>query len=158
MRVKKHNAHIDIDNRQKSVKLTAGHRACIRRAVKATLEYENFSFDAEVSVSVVSVAEIHALNKVYRDTDRPTDVLSFPQYENGEFEDDNGVVVLGDVILCMDILQAQAVSFGHSFERELCYLTIHSILHLLGYDHENGGEEEKIMTQKQDEIIKILGL
>ncbi len=158
MKVKKHNAHIDIDNRQKSVKLTMGHRALIRRAVKAVLEYENFSFDAEVSVSVVTVSEIHALNKVYRDADKPTDVLSFPLCEDGEFEDDNGVVVLGDVILCADILAAQAEAFGHSFERELCYLTIHSILHLLGYDHVGSIEEEKEMTNKQDEIIQKLGL
>lgn len=155
---KTRNAHIDIDNRQKSVKLTLSHRALIRRAVKTVLEYENFGFDAEVSVSAVTVPEIHALNKVYRDTDRPTDVLSFPQYDDGKFEDDNGVVTLGDVVLCAEILQSQAESFGHSFERELAYLTIHSVLHLLGYDHEAGGGEERIMTQKQDEIIKILGL
>ena len=155
---KTRNAHIDIDNRQKDVKLTMSHRALIRRAVKAVLEYESFGFDAEVSVSVVTASEIHALNKVYRDTDRPTDVLSFPLCEGGEFEDDNGVVTLGDVVLCTEILQKQADTFGHSFERELAYLTIHSVLHLLGYDHEAGGEEERIMTNKQDEIIQILGL
>lgn len=158
MKAKKHNAHIDIDNRQKSIKLTVGHRALIRRAVKTVLEYEDFPFDAEVSVSVVTPTEIHALNKGYREADRPTDVLSFPLCENGDFEDDNGVVVLGDVVLCAEILSSQADTFGHSFERELCYLTIHSVLHLLGYDHESGGEEEKEMTRKQDEIIAMMGL
>ncbi len=159
MKAKKaQNAHIDIDNRQKSIKLTVSHRAIIRKAVKAVLEYEDFPFDAEVSVSVVTVPEIHALNKIYRDKDRPTDVLSFPQHEDGEWENGHGVVTLGDVVLCADILSAQSVSFGHTFERELAYLTIHSVLHLLGYEHEDGGEEERIMTEKQNELIKILGL
>ena len=94
--------------------------------------------------------------------DRPTDVLSFPMAEDdnniGDFDMDKGAVLLGDIVISVEKIEEQAQEYMHSFERELAYLTIHSTLHLLGYDHVTSEEDEKEMTQKQDKIIESMGL
>lgn len=111
---------------------------------------------AEVSLSFVSDKEIQELNKHYREMDKVTDVLSFPQYEDLNELPEEGVIPLGDVVICMEQAERQAEEFGHSLERELVYLFIHSICHLLGYDHmeeadrqEMRAKEERIMDQLQ---------
>lgn len=112
----------------------------------------------EISVSFVGLDEIHELNREYRAVDRPTDVLSFPQFEDLEEEiPEVGEICLGDVVICRDKAEEQAKEFGHSFERELVYLFTHSILHLLGYDHMEE-DEKKLMRAREEEIMEKIGL
>ena len=140
-----------IDDRQKQIKVPSGTRLLVRRACKAVLKFENFQYPAEVSVSFVDDEEIHRMNLEYRNVDRSTDVLSFPLTENGDYEvsPDSGCVPLGDIVISLEHAQAQAEEFGHSFEREVAYLTVHSMLHLLGYDHEAGGLEQVRMRERR---------
>lgn len=112
----------------------------------------------EISVTFVGLDEIHQLNREYRGVDRPTDVLSFPQFEDLDEEiPDVGEICLGDVVICRDKAEEQANEFGHSFERELVYLFTHSILHLLGYDHMET-DEKRLMRAREEEIMEKIGL
>ena len=139
--------------------LTPALRALVKRAVNKALEYEEFTRLAEVSVTAVDGDEIKRLNAEWRNNDSVTDVLSFPSLDDSDeivaFDDE--AIVLGDIVLCMDKCFAQAEEFGHSIEREVAYLTAHSTLHLLGYDHMEE-DEEKEMVSKQGEIVALLGL
>ncbi|MDF3003310.1 MAG: ybeY [Bacillota bacterium] len=111
----------------------------------------------EISVTFVSTEEIHELNRVYRDKDSVTDVLSFPQYETVSEMHQAGVICLGDVVICPEQALLQADEFGHSGERELVYLFVHSVFHLLGYDHIE--EEDKAEMRAQEEkIMNLIGL
>ncbi|WP_297281914.1 rRNA maturation RNase YbeY [uncultured Anaerococcus sp.] len=123
--------------------------------IKTVLQTEGLSLAYEVSISFVDKDEIHRLNKEYRGVDRPTDVLSFPMDEDFFIE---GVdTMLGDIVICMDIAKEQADDFGHSLDREIMYLTAHSCLHLLGYDHME--QEEKLaMRSREKEVMKSLGV
>ncbi len=137
---------------------TRALRALTKRAVNETLKYEEAERCCEVSVTFVDCDEIKRLNRDFRNKDSVTDVLSFPTFDDGEiiaFESE--AVALGDVIICYDRCLEQSVEFGHSVEREVAYLTVHSVLHLLGYDHMTP-DEEKEMTAKQDEIIQKVRL
>ena len=149
-----------ITNEQNAVKVPSGLRILIRRSCNAVLEYENFDGPAEISVTFVDNARIHELNKQYRDKDAPTDVLSFPMGENGEYDlnEDTGAYILGDVVISMEKAVEQAEMYGHSLSREVGFLTVHSMLHLLGYDHENGGIEAVIMREKEETVLSRLGL
>ncbi len=149
-----------IDDRQKQIRVPSGTRLLVRRACKAALKFENFQYPAEISVSFVDDQEIHEINLKYRNVDRATDVLSFPLTENGNYEvsPESGCVPLGDIVISLEHAKAQAEEFGHSFEREVAYLTVHSMLHLLGYDHEAGGIEQVHMREKEEGILKQLGL
>jgi len=117
-----------------------------------------------VNVKLSNSDEIHNLNKTYRNVDRATDVLSFPnlEFENkdisaetlaGEMDMDTGLVHLGDIIICKEIAKKQASEYGHSYKREICFLALHGLLHLIGYDHETK-EEEAEMMNKTEEILK----
>ena len=132
----------------------------IRRSVIAALDYEGYSNDCEVSVTLTDNEGIHALNKQYRSIDAPTDVLSFPlvEYENTEEPPVDEATMLGDIVISLERAEEQAEEFGHSFEREVSFLTVHSMLHLLGYDHVNSEEEEEEMRSRQRDIMKALGL
>ena len=139
----------------------AAHEELIQQAVEATLAYEAFPQDAEVEVLFASLEEIHAINLEQRGIDRPTDVLSFPMEEEpftAEPDPTTGAVFLGSMVLCLDKAMAQAEEYGHSPEREIAFLTVHSILHLLGYDHEPGEEEEREMFRRQEEVLQSMGL
>lgn len=130
----------------------------MEESVSLALELEGISSDrVEVSISFVNLDEIHELNKEYRGVDSPTDVLSFPQFERDEEVPSLGPIYLGDVVICTDKAKAQAVEFGHSYERELIYLFTHSILHLLGYDHMED-DEKKEMRLREEEIMDKLGI
>lgn len=131
----------------------------VERVAKEALRYEGFSDNCEISFSLVDNEEIHEINKKYRGIDRPTDVLSFPliDFENEEVPDDSNTIALGDIIISIDKLKEQSEAYNHSFERELGFLTAHSMLHLLGYDHMTE-PEEKVMFKKQEEILNNLGL
>lgn len=149
-------------NEQKIVKIPLSLRSLINRVVKATLENENFKKDAEVSVSFVNNETIHKLNLEYRGKDKPTDVLSFPMTDVDEEEDDidlsTGAVMLGDIIISAEKAMEQANEYGHGIEREICFLAVHSTLHLLGYDHETSEDDEKYMNQTQESILQKIGL
>ena len=149
-------------NEQKEVKISFKIRRLIKKAITEALLEEKFEYPAEISVSFVNNAKIHELNREYREQDRPTDVLSFPMWEKEELDDgtalDGHAVTLGDIIISAEKAQAQAQEYGHSIEREIAFLSVHSTLHLLGYDHEVSEEDEKYMNQKQEEALIKIGL
>ena len=149
-----------IENKQKEVKIPTGLRMLIRRCCNAVLRTENFEGSVEVSVSFVSVEEIHELNLKFRGKDAPTDVLSFPLGEDGKYDidHDTGAYLLVDIVLCMQKAVDQAKLYDHSLQREVGFLTAHSVLHLLGYDHEKGGMEAVRMREREEEIMNLLGL
>ncbi|MBN6849688.1 putative rRNA maturation factor [Staphylococcus saprophyticus] len=121
-------------------------------------EQENIEEEAELSVTFVDKDEIQEINKTYRDKDKVTDVISFALEEDEpEITGIEMPRVLGDIIICTDVAQEQADSYGHSFERELGFLALHGFLHLLGYDHMNE-QDEKQMFGRQDQILNAYGL
>ena len=148
-----------ISNRQNVVKIPTGIRLLVRRCCNAALRLENFSEDAEISVSFVDNDEIRQLNKQHRNIDAATDVLSFPLGENGVYDhNDTGAAMLGDIVISMPKAVEQAELYGHSLQREVGYLTAHSMFHLLGYDHVNGGVEAVHMREKEETVMTMLGL
>ena len=134
----------------------------IREAVETTLDFEDFQNHCEVSVTFTDNEGIHALNKKFREVDKPTDVLSFPLFDfEGETDEppvDEIMSNLGDIVISLERAKEQADEYGHSFEREVAFLCVHSMLHLLGYDHEISEEDDIEMRSKQTEIMKIMGL
>lgn len=149
-----------ITNNQKKVKIPTGIRMLIRRCCHAVLRMEGFDDPAEISVTFVDNEQIRELNAQYRNKDSATDVLSFPMGENGVYDvnHDTGAKILGDIVLSMETALEQADRFGHGLDREVGYLTAHSMLHLLGYDHENGGMERVRMREKEEMVMTQLGL
>lgn len=148
-----------IDNRQKTIKIPSGLRLLVRRSCNATLVEEGFDGKAEVNVTFVDDAQIKELNSQYRKKDMPTDVLSFPMGEEGKFDlnPDTDAYVLGDVVISIERATDQADKFGHSLQREVAFLTVHSMLHILGYDHEKGGIEAMRMREKEEAVMASLG-
>ena len=130
----------------------------LNQAASALFEAEGVDMErAEISLTLVSLEEIRELNRDYRDVDRETDVLSFPQYEGVEEMPEAGALCLGDVVICLDKVKSQAEEFGHSFEREFVYLFAHSLLHLLGYDHMED-DEKAVMRAKEEATMKEINL
>lgn len=133
----------------------------IEKIITDSLAYEGFKKPCEVSVSIVDNEEIHQINRQFRDIDRATDVLSFPllTFEEGEMPDLNekDEVLLGDIIISLERAREQAEEYGHSLKREIAFLTAHSMLHLLGYDHMEA-EEEKEMFARQRDILNKAGI
>ncbi len=119
----------------------------VRRAITETLRYEDFRGRAEVSVTFTDDEKIRELNSRYRGKDAPTDVLSFPMEERA---------LLGDIVISLETAARQAALYGHPLEREAAFLTVHSVLHLLGYDHETSPEDERDMFARQDEIMRLV--
>ena len=148
-----------ITDAQKAVRIPTGMRMLIRRACIAVLRNEKFKGSAEVSVTFVDNEEIRKLNAKYRDKDAVTDVLSFPMGEDGVYDKNlkTGASILGDVVISMQKAVEQADEFGHSIEREVCYLTVHSMLHLLGYDH-MAPVEKRVMRFKEESVMTLIGL
>ena len=140
-------------NDQKKEKTPKQLRDLIRQAVLASLKYEGLSDGGpfEVSISFTDDKGIRELNKQWRGIDAPTDVLSFP------FEDGQGGV-LGDIVISLERARSQSEEYGHSFEREAAFLAVHSMLHLLGYDHESSEEDEGDMRRRQREILESMNL
>ena len=127
-------------------------------AAKYCLELEGIDEErTEISVTFVEAEEIRELNRDYRDNDKVTDVLSFPQFDDLNDIPDFGEICLGDVVICKDRAEEQAEEFGHSFEREIIYLFTHSILHLLGYDHMEEVEKQE-MRAREEEVMTHLGI
>ena len=132
--------------------------ATMKKAAEYFLDLEQvYQERTEISVTFVEGEEIRNLNREYRDTDKVTDVLSFPQFDDLDEIPEFGEICLGDVVICKDRALEQAEEFGHSFEREIIYLFTHSILHLLGYDHMEE-DEKKEMRQREEEVMAHLGI
>ncbi|MGN1133604.1 MAG: rRNA maturation RNase YbeY [Oscillospiraceae bacterium] len=153
-------AKVLITNKQNKVKIPVGIRLLVRKCCHAVAVSEGFQQDFEVSVTFVDDEEIHELNKTHRNIDRPTDVLSFPLGENGVYDINNetGAALLGDIVISIPTAEKQAHIYGHSLEREIGFLTVHSMLHLLGYDHEESKLQERIMREKEESILTSLGI
>ncbi len=149
-----------ITNNQKTVRIPTGVRMLIRRCCNAVLIGEEFKGSAEISVTIVDNAEIHELNLKHRNIDRPTDVLSFPLGVDGVYDinNDTGAQMLGDIVISIEKAIEQAELYGHSLDREIAFLTVHSMLHLLGYDHEPGGLELVRMREREEAVLTQLGL
>ncbi|MBO5859361.1 MAG: rRNA maturation RNase YbeY [Clostridia bacterium] len=149
-----------ISNEQTDFRIPTGVRMLVRRCCTAVLVQENFTDPAEISVTFVDDDQIHALNKDYRNIDRSTDVLSFPLGENGVYDIniDTGAKLLGDIVISIPHALDQADRYGHSLQREIGFLTVHSMLHLLGYDHVNGGIESVRMREKEEAVLTQMGL
>ena len=139
----------------------------VRAVVLAALEYEGVEQNCDVCVMITDDSGIHELNREHRNMDKPTDVLSFPMLELSpgekievsplELDPETGAVMLGDIAISYERAEEQAKEYGHSIEREISFLTVHGILHLLGYDHEKGPEDEKLHFSRQEEILNNMG-
>ena len=131
----------------------------IENVISEALKYEGVSDNTEISVTIVDNEEIRKINNKFRNIDRATDVLSFPliDFDNEDLPNDGSKIYLGDIIISIERAKEQANEYGHSLDREVGFLTAHSMLHLLGYDH-MVPEEEKVMFAKQEEILSNLGL
>jgi len=163
---KNFSINIIIENLQDKIEVTDDMADLFRKTVEKSLEAENFGISSEVSILLVDNDKIKEMNKEYRNIDSPTDVLSFPmldmvegklESDAGDYDLDEGVLLLGDIVISMEMAQKQAIEYGHSFERELAFLLTHGLFHLLGYDHETG-EEEKRMLGKQEAVLESIGL
>ena len=148
-----------IKDSQHEVKIPVGIRLLVRRCCQAVLTTEGFGHDTEVSVSFVNNDEIRKLNKQYRNKDMETDVLSFPLCEGDhlEYNTNTDFVLLGDIVISMEMAVKQAKMYGHVLEREIAFLTVHSMLHLLGYDHETSSLEQRKMREKEEAVLDKLG-
>ena len=141
--------------------ITYKMKMLVRASVLATLAYEGYEPECELSVTFTDNEGIRAVNKQYRNIDKETDVLSFPltDFEGGdEPPADEPTVSLGDIVISLEKAEAQAEEFGHSIEREVAFLSVHSTLHLLGYDHELSEEDDADMRRRQREILETMGL
>ncbi len=151
---------VDIENQQKAYKIPTGLRMLIRRCCHAVLELEKVDGSVQVDVTLVDNERIHQVNLEQRNIDAPTDVLSFPLGENGVYDEhpETGEKLLGNIMISLEQAAKQAEDYGHSFNREVGYLTVHSMLHLLGYDHVQGGMEAVRMREKEETVMKQVGL
>ncbi len=150
-------------------RLEFDYEALVKRVIEACMDYEACPYEAEVNVLFTDDEEIRQINKEYRDIDSPTDVLSFPNNEfeipgdfsnleedvAGSFHPETGELLLGDIVISVDRAILQAEEYGHSLEREIAFLTAHSIFHLFGYDHMEE-EERRVMEDKQKEVLDKL--
>ena len=148
---------IDIENNQGEIEITSTIENIIRDCINKTLDMERFRMKTMVSVSLVDNDIIRDVNLEYRDVDSDTDVLSFPMLEIHDIDPDVGAVILGDIMISMEKAEVQAKEYGHSFERELGFLIVHGMLHLLGYDHMEQ-EERDIMRSREEAILEALSL
>ncbi|MBQ8624883.1 MAG: rRNA maturation RNase YbeY [Agathobacter sp.] len=153
------------------VPFTFDYKELAQRVINQCLNYAEFPYEAEVNLTLTDNEGIHAINKEFRQMDRPTDVLSFPmlEYETPgdfafldeedceDFNPDTGEALLGDIVISVDKVLEQAESYGHSVEREYAFLITHSMLHLFGYDHMTE-EEAKVMEAKQTEILNEMNI
>jgi len=145
---------------QKEIKVPTGIRLLVRKCCHAVLRAEDMYGNYEVSVSFLDNEQIRELNRDYRNKNMPTDVLSFPSSDGKDFDisSESGAKMLGDIAISIPKVYDQAEHYGHSLQREFAYLTVHSMLHLLGYDHEAGGIAAVKMREKEESVLAMLGL
>ncbi len=155
-----------IENEQAAVAVSDDLLELLDKTVKACLASENIKVGCEANILLTDDSSIRSINKQFRQIDKATDVLSFPMAdmkdgkllsETGDYDPDEELLLLGDIVISMETAVRQAEQYGHSFERELAFLTAHGIFHLLGYDHMEK-DEETVMTSKQEAVLGKLGL
>lgn len=159
-------AELIIENEQNKEAVTKDLTSAIQAVCDKVMETEECDFDAEISITFVDNEAIRAINKEHRSIDRATDVLSFPMLEfdedgiasDAELDSDGDLVMLGDIVISLERAREQSEEFGHSFLREVAFLTAHSMLHLLGYDHVDDEEGDRIMREKQNTVLDALGI
>ena len=136
----------------------------IKSAVRLCLENEKFEHDSEISILLVDNERIAKINKEHMGIDKPTDVLSFPMVDmcrgkvldrTGDYDMENQLLVLGDIVISLEKAKEQAEEYGHSFEREIAFLVTHGVYHLLGYDHEDPEQENEMMSRQEDVLTKM---
>lgn len=156
----KNKLKVYITDMQKDFPIPTGIRLLVRKCCHAVLQNELMNGSYEVSVRFLTDNQMHQLNKEYRNVDNSTDVLSFPTMKDGKFDQniETGANMLGDIAISIPKVYSQAEQFAHSIQREFAFLTVHSMLHLLGYDHEEGGIAEVRMREKEETILAKLGL
>lgn len=147
---------------------TTAVEALLRRVIPAVLEAEKVGVPCEVDVLLTDDEGIHAINLEQREVDAPTDVLSFPMFElapgeppaegNAELDPDTGLLPLGDMAISLERARAQGEEYGHGAERETAYLAVHSVLHLLGYDHMDDGPQKARMRAREETVLSMLGI
>jgi len=125
----------------------------IKKAIKAALVFERIDYGCEINVKITDNAGIQNLNREYRQKDAPTDVLSFPM---GDVNPENGLMILGDIVISAEKAKEQSETLNQSIEREIMFLAVHAVLHLLGYDHELSEDDDLVMINKQKEITENL--
>ena len=149
------------------VEVPEGVPAQIEKVIKAALDAEQVTLPCEINVLLTNDKGIHQINLDMREVDRATDVLSFPMFDlepgvppedEDELDPATGLLPLGDMVISLERAEAQAQEFGHSLQRELCYLTVHSVLHLLGYDHMDEGPMKAQMRGREEAILGGLGI
>ncbi len=147
---------IEIINQYDALVLSQDDEALMRRAIEVTVKAEDFDYPYDVTLIIVDKATIQQYNRDYRAKDKPTDVLSFIQYDDeGFIYNEDEPVFLGDIVLCYDIALEQAEQYGHSTAREIAYLICHSTLHLLGYDHEEADQKQEMRQREKLIMAKI---
>jgi probable rRNA maturation factor len=158
--------NIIIDNAQDKIIITEHINNLLKRAIELCLKQENFKINSEIGILLVDNEKIRDINSNFRNKDMPTDVLSFPIVEMvdgrlipdaGDFDINNNILMLGDIVISLEMADQHAEEYGHSFERELAFLTTHGVFHLLGYGHEDEDEENR-MLQKQEAVLEEMGL
>ena len=152
---------IYINNDQDKIAVTEEYKKIIKKTVNAALRHEKAGICTEVSVTFTDNEKIHELNLAHRGKDSATDVLSFPLFEKESFPtqgDEKEYIAIGDVVISLETAEKQAQEYGHSIEREIAFLTVHSMLHLLGYDHEVSDEDEKYMNDTCESVLEKIGL
>lgn len=153
-----------LENDQELVNITEEQIEELKRVCEAVMDLEECNFDAEISLTFTDNSGIREINREYRNIDNATDVLSFPMLEfdgsevDAEYETEDGLVMLGDIVISAERAAEQARSLNHSLRRELAFLTAHSMLHLLGYDHVDDKEGELTMIEKQNTVLDGLGI
>lgn len=154
------NIEIFYSNKQDKLDPPADIEQLIEKCTRAALAEEEINEDAQVSVTLVDNEAIREINREHRDIDRATDVLSFPLGDDDSFDTDpeTGAILLGDIVISLERAAEQAKEYGHSFYREVAFLITHSLFHLLGYDHVDSEEDEKLMFGKQDKVLEALGI
>lgn len=151
---------VSVYNKQRKISITPDIKKLIKDTCRATLKSENFTENCEIEVSIVDDAQIRVINSECRNVDASTDVLSFPLGEGGKYDTnpESGALMLGDVVISAEHAVMQADLFGHGKEREIAYLTVHSVLHLLRYDHVGSETERKNMRLHEEKVMEIMGL
>lgn len=156
----KDKVRVVITNEQKKTKIPTGTKMLVRRCCLAVLAHEKFDGNAEVNVKFVDDEQIRKYNEEFRNIDKATDVLSFPLGQDGNYDVDpvTDSKMLGDIVISVQRAAEQADDYGHTFQREIAFLTVHSMLHLLGYDHVNGGIEAAKMREREELVLFEVGL
>ncbi len=153
--------YIHFTNEQDKENVTSELRCLVKAAIYSALAYEDFQCSTEISVTFTDNEGIREINREHRDIDAATDVLSFPMMsEDGDCDINMATeaVILGDIVISLERAREQASELGHSYTREVAFLTVHSVLHLLGYDHVTSEEDERVMCEKQSAVLDCMGI